>query len=45
MTGGQLAGEWVPFDGDSVNTFLATAPTRVMRASVPIPALVSDVVL
>ena len=28
-------------DGDSVNAFLATALTRVMRAVVPIPAVSS----
>ena len=32
-------------DGGSVNAFLAAALTRVMRATVPIPALVSASVL
>jgi len=32
-------------DGGSVNAFLATALTRVMRATVPIPALASASVL
>ena len=32
-------------DGGSVNAFLAAALTRVMRASVPIPALASASVL
>jgi len=32
-------------DGGSVNAFLAAALTRVMRATVPIPALASASVL
>ena len=32
-------------DGGSVNAFLASALTRVMRATVPIPALTSASVL
>ena len=32
-------------DGGSVNAFLAAALTRVMRATVPIPALASVTVL
>ena len=32
-------------DGDSVNAFWATALTRVMRATVPIPAVASPSVL
>jgi len=32
-------------DGGSVNAFLAAALTRVMRATVPIPALASNSVL
>jgi len=32
-------------DGGSVNAFLGTALTRVMRATVPIPALASASVL
>jgi len=35
----------VGVDGGSVNAFLAVALTRVMRAAVPIPALVSASVL
>ena len=34
-----------PVDGGSVNAFLAAALTRVMRAAVPIPAVVSASVL
>ena len=32
-------------DGDSVNAFLTTVLTRVMRTTVPIPALASASVL
>jgi len=46
VTGGHLGGEGVSVvDGGSVNAFLAAVITRVMRATVPIPALVSASVL
>jgi len=41
---GQLAGEEVPLMV-AVNVFLAVALTRVMRATVPIPAVASASVL
>jgi len=42
VKGGQLAGEWVPL---MVAPFLAVALTRVMRATLPIPAVASASVL
>jgi len=41
----ELCSEHCSVDGGSVNAFLAAALTRVMRATVPIPALASASVL
>ena len=43
--GGAASWEGGAVDGGSVNTFLAAALTRVMRAAVPIPAVASASVL
>ena len=45
MGAGSVRGGVGAVDGGSVNAFLTSALTRVMRTTVPIPALVSASVL